>query len=184
MVLQCGNPWLQLPTLTLIQTRQVGFLWHLPALFPSFSSTGCQRNPWHDSLRSRLTVCPTAAGESCGGSVMPTSLQETLGRGSLHISGESGEAWGALRTLWDRRWTPPQGPSWQVVVVVRLKHVKEIERAEQNSRCLWPFSTVIPTIKVFFFSLCSGKQHRVWWRVWEESVGSLCRVQWRNLWTR
>lgn len=61
---------------------------------------------------------------------------------------------------------------------------KEIKRAEQNSKYLWSFSTVIPTIKVFFFSLCSGKHHRVRWRIWEESVGSLCRVQQRNQWTR
>lgn len=32
MVLQCGNPWLQLPALTLKQSRWVGIMGHCPAL--------------------------------------------------------------------------------------------------------------------------------------------------------
>lgn len=84
-------------------------------------------------------MCPTAAGESCGGSVMPTSLQGVLGRGSLQICVGSGEAWGALRNTVGMRVDPTtgcsEGLSWQVVMVILTRVRKSKGQSKTLDAC-------------------------------------------------
>lgn len=105
-------------------------------------------------------------------------------RRNLWISSSPRQAWGNYQNWVQLRVNPGtrflEDPSWQVVVSPQKDAIKW-RRTQWNFGCLWPFST--QSFPQSRFSLFSGKCHRLRWRIWEESMGSLCGVQWQNLWT-
>lgn len=74
-------------------------------------------------------MCPTADGEGCGGSVMPSCSQGTLGRGSLHILCGVRGSLGALQNTAGPRGDPTLGahraPGGEWVAVVILRRVRK-----------------------------------------------------------